>query len=115
VAELREAEPGRTVQVRIAPGLTAAADPGLVRLLLENLLRNAWKYTRPREVARVELGRERGPGGEEVFFVRDNGVGFDMRHAGRLFQPFQRLHRDERPSRGGARSSASPSSPGPGP
>ena len=93
--ELAVDEPGREVEVRIAPGLTAEADPGLVRLLLENLLRNAWKYTRPRERARVEFGAERGAAGETVFYVRDNGVGFDPRHAGRLFQPFQRLHRDE--------------------
>ena len=93
--ELAAAEPGREVDVRIAPGLTAEADPGLVRLLLENLLRNAWKYTRPRGRAMVEFGAERGAAGVTVFFVRDNGVGFDMRHAGRLFQPFQRLHRDD--------------------
>ena len=93
--ELAAAEPGRKVEVRIAPGLVAEADPGLVRLLLENLLRNAWKYTRPRKRARVEFGAERGAAGATVFYVRDNGVGFDPRHAGRLFQPFQRLHRDE--------------------
>ncbi len=93
--ELAADEPGRAVDVRIAPGLAVEADPGLVRLLLENLLRNAWKYTRPRTRAVVEFGAERGGAGATVFFVRDNGVGFDMRHAGRLFQPFQRLHRDE--------------------
>ena len=88
VADLRQSDPGRTVHVSIADDLSASADPALVHALLENLLANAWKYTRPRADAEVVVDRkERG-----TFFVRDNGVGFDMAFAERLFMPFQRLH-----------------------
>jgi len=88
VAGLREREPGRVVEVSIARGLKAEADPILARSLLENLLGNAWKYTARTPTARIEFGRE----GDE-FFVRDNGVGFDMAYADKLFKPFERLHR----------------------
>ncbi len=95
-SELAEREPGRRMTVRIAPGMRAEGDPSLLRLLLENLLGNAWKYTRPCPDAVIEVGCEQGPGGGGmVYFVRDNGVGFDMRYAERLFAPFQRLHRDD--------------------
>lgn len=72
----------------------AVADPSLARIMLENLLDNAWKYTRTRDSAEVEFGSrsERDEGGAVVYYVRDNGVGFDMDHAGRLFTPFERLH-----------------------
>jgi signal transduction histidine kinase len=90
--DLREQEPGRQVEERIAPGLTADADPDLVRLALTNLLANAWKFTRNRTVAHIEVGVDRdGPGGP-AFFVRDDGAGFDPQYAGKLFQAFQRLH-----------------------
>ncbi|WP_147652725.1 sensor histidine kinase [Vulcaniibacterium gelatinicum] len=88
VSELRAAEPEHRVEVAIAPGLHAHADAGLVRALLQNLIGNAWKFTRGREPARIEVGRD--PDG--AFHVRDNGVGFDPAYAGKLFQPFQRLH-----------------------
>ena len=76
----------------IAPGLTAEGDPGLVRVILENLLSNAWKYTARTPRARIEFGAEPQPGGVPVYHVRDNGAGFDMKFADRLFGPFQRLH-----------------------
>lgn len=90
-AGLRSAEPGRDVELAIAPGLAARCDPGLAEGILENLLGNAWKYTGRAEQARIELGAA-DAAGERVFVVRDNGVGFDMRFADRLFQNFQRLH-----------------------
>ena len=127
VAELRKAEPSRTVDVRIAPGLTAKGDPGLLSVVLVNLLENAWKFTSRRTDARIEMGRVslvtgHWPLGESqgtdsqspmtndsfpmtnspaqppltndqtVFYMRDNGVGFDTRYADKLFIPFQRLH-----------------------
>jgi hypothetical protein len=91
VAELREGQPDRSVEVRITPGLTAQCDPGLVRLLLANLLANAWKFTARRPYAVIEFGRLDGDG-TRAFYVRDNGAGFAMEHADKLFAPFQRLH-----------------------
>jgi len=73
---------------------TAVADPVMIRLVFENLMSNAVKYTRPRDHARIEIGASRADG-EIVFFVRDNGVGFDMTYVGKLFGVFQRLHRME--------------------
>lgn len=95
VEQLRAADPGRDVEVVIAEGLEVEADPQLVRAVFDNLLGNAWKFTSKREGGRIELGRE-GDGAVPVFFVRDNGAGFDMRYANKLFAPFRRLHsRDE--------------------
>jgi signal transduction histidine kinase len=92
VAEaLRHAQPARRVELVVAPGLTVDADPGLLRVLLENLLGNAWKYTGKHTAARVEVGRVALAGGEALF-VRDDGAGFDMAYADKLFAPFQRLH-----------------------
>ncbi len=92
LADLRVRNPGREVTAVVADGLTADADPRLVRVMLENLLGNAWKYSAKRETARIEIGRGAVAGEPEAFFVRDNGDGFDMAHAARLFTPFQRLH-----------------------
>ena len=89
VESLREKEPERVVEVSITDGLHAEADPKLARVVLDNLLGNAWKYTGKAASPRIELGRE----GSE-FFVRDNGAGFDPAYADKLFQPFQRLHGD---------------------
>lgn len=75
----------------VAEGCVALADEGLISVMLENLLRNAWKYTGHRDPARIEFG-SRQQAGETVFFVRDNGAGFDPAYADRLFRPFQRLH-----------------------
>lgn len=91
-AELQIAEPERAVEFVIAPGLTALADPDLMRVALEHLLRNAWKFTGRHAAARIEFGAEKHDG-ETVFFVRDDGAGFDMAFTDKLFTPFQRLHR----------------------
>lgn len=88
---LAEREPGRRVDVEIEADLVAFADPRLLRLALENLLENAWKFTANREQARIEFGRASTEQGE-AYFVRDNGAGFEMRYADKLFVPFQRLH-----------------------
>ena len=74
------------------PELTAWGDPGLIHSVLENLLGNAWKYSAKVPAARIELFREVQPDGAEAFCVRDNGAGFDMAYAGKLFSAFQRLH-----------------------
>jgi PAS domain S-box-containing protein len=93
VAQLRVSDPGRHVTVAIAPNLRAEGDRQLVRIVLENLLGNAWKFTSKRSDARIEFGiRQQGP--EYVYFVRDNGAGFDMQFADKLFGAFQRLHND---------------------
>ncbi len=86
---LRAADPARAVEVSFPDGLTATGDPTLLAAALEALLQNAWKFTRGREPARIELGVQ--PAIPPIYFVRDNGIGFDMRHAGKLFAPFQRL------------------------
>jgi PAS domain S-box-containing protein len=83
---------GRQVEWRIAEGMRARADAGHMRLMFANLLGNAYKYTLQREVARIDVASQSVEGGVEIS-VRDNGAGFDMRYAGRLFQPFERLHR----------------------
>jgi len=94
VQELRDGEPGRTVDIEIQPGLTTEGDPQLLRLVLQNLIGNAWKFTAPLEKARIEIGRL-DENGESVLYVRDNGVGFNMSYADKLFDAFQRLHRRE--------------------
>jgi len=88
VDNLRRADSGRQVETIIAPNLRVAADPGLMRIMLENLLGNAFKFTGKTPQARIEVGRD---GGGELF-VRDNGAGFNPAYADKLFTPFQRLH-----------------------
>ncbi len=90
--ELLRTDPWRHVDVVIEPGAHAVADRALVRSLLENLLANAWKYTSHHDRARVEFGTEEEADGERGFFVRDDGAGFDMAYADKLFVAFQRLH-----------------------
>lgn len=90
-SELQESDPRRKVECVIAEGVTAKGDATLLRDVLENLLGNAWKFTGKREDARIEFGAATD-GGWPVYSVRDNGVGFDMKQAGRLFTPFRRLH-----------------------
>jgi signal transduction histidine kinase len=90
IAELRDAYPEREVQARVADGLTAGGDAHLIRLVLRNLLGNAWKFTARSEPAVIEVDGT-GPD-RQVIVVRDNGAGFDMRYAAKLFDPFQRLH-----------------------
>ncbi|MDE2605783.1 MAG: transporter substrate-binding domain-containing protein [Burkholderiales bacterium] len=78
-------------RITIAAGMTARADPGYMRIALENLLANAWKFSAAVTEPAIEVGRQEG-GGRPVFFVRDNGAGFEMAQADRLFRPFSRLH-----------------------
>jgi PAS domain S-box-containing protein len=94
IAELRKAFPGRTVQVEIQSGLVCEADPGLITVALTNLLSNAWKYTQKEPQALIEVGSCLQHG-SVTFFVKDNGAGFDMEQAHRLFKPFQRLHAEK--------------------
>jgi signal transduction histidine kinase len=89
-SDLKKSDPARAVEFSIAPGLNAIGDERLLRVALDNLLRNAWKFTGKRPSARVEFGRVNG--NTSPFFVRDNGAGFDMAYAGKLFGVFQRLH-----------------------
>ena len=93
-ALMEEAEPERVVELVIAGGLKVPGDPVLLRQVMENLLGNAWKYTGKSSNARIEFGRKAFPG-EEAFFVRDNGAGFDMAYGEKLFCAFQRLHGEE--------------------
>jgi light-regulated signal transduction histidine kinase (bacteriophytochrome) len=94
VADLRRADPDRRVEVGIEAGLCAQGDQRLLQVVLENLLSNAWKFTRRKDRARIELGSAQQDG-QPVFFVRDNGAGFDMAYADKLFGAFQRLHTDD--------------------
>lgn len=91
IDELKQRDTARNAQVTIKPEMRAEGDPRLVRSVLENLLANAWKFSARRVPAVIELGAKRTRG-EQVFYVKDNGAGFDMAFAGKLFQPFQRLH-----------------------
>jgi len=91
VTELERQQPDRHPQVTIAEGVTALADRRLIRVVFENLLGNAWKFTTKTAAPRVEFGREEREG-RNAYFVRDNGAGFDMAFAANLFAPFQRLH-----------------------
>ena len=88
---LKAQEPQRQVECEIYPDLIVQGDVQLLKIVMENLLSNAYKFSSPREVAQIQVGVIE-KAGERVFFVRDNGVGFDMEYAGKLFAPFQRLH-----------------------
>lgn len=92
---LARSSPDRRVEVRLDPGQQALADPVLIRSVLENLLDNAWKYTRMQPNPRIEFRSVPAPEGFQGFAVVDNGAGFDMAHAPKLFGTFQRLHKDE--------------------
>jgi PAS domain S-box-containing protein len=91
IGDLTKAQPSRDIEVQIAAGLVGRGDAHLLRVLLENLLGNAWKFTGRQTAARVEFGARR-EGDRLVYYVRDNGVGFDMTYAHKLFGAFQRLH-----------------------
>ena len=88
---LKAQEPQRQVECEISPDLIVQGDVQLLKIVMENLLSNAYKFSGSREVAQIRVGVIE-KAGERVFFVRDNGVGFDMEYAGKLFAPFQRLH-----------------------
>jgi PAS domain S-box-containing protein len=92
--DLQKADPGRKVAWSVEPGLTARGDPRLVEVALANLLENSWKYTARTAEPTIRFSAVHG-NGEQAFRVADNGAGFDMGHAARLFQPFQRLHRQD--------------------
>ena len=91
-ADLQHSDPHRQVNWFIEPGLQAMADPGLMRVVLQNLLGNAWKYTGQTPQAQISFTQEQQADGMTTFCVRDNGAGFDMSYAAQLFQPFRRLH-----------------------
>ena len=93
-ADVRQREPERSPEIIIEPDLFANGDKRLLKIALENLFSNAWKYTSKTEAAVIEFGCQ-DQNGEKVFFVRDNGVGFSMQHADALFIPFERLHSEE--------------------
>jgi light-regulated signal transduction histidine kinase (bacteriophytochrome) len=91
MADLSAADPDRTVESVVPDDLTALGDRALLRMVLQNLLSNAWKYTAKVPIATIEVGRlDRS--GEQTFFVRDDGAGFDTQYADKLFVAFQRLH-----------------------
>jgi signal transduction histidine kinase len=98
LASLRDGEstgraaPSKKIETVIADRLIVDGDPGLLRVVLQNLLSNAWKFTSKRELARIEVGSRLDDSGERTYFVRDNGAGFDSANAPNLFGPFQRLH-----------------------
>jgi PAS domain S-box-containing protein len=92
VAAWRQQDPARQVETVVRPGLVVEGDPALLRVAVDNLVGNAWKFTRQRDVARIEFGADVRDG-ETVYYVRDNGAGFDMSYTNKLFVPFQRLHR----------------------
>lgn len=101
VAALQYRAPGRGVDVAVEDAMTAVGDPRLIRIVFENLIDNAWKFTGNTEHPCIDVSRATTPDGAPAVAVRDNGAGFDMRYAGKLFTPFQRLHRlDEFPGTG---------------
>jgi PAS domain S-box-containing protein len=89
--DLKQEYPDREVELRVQPGVVCRGDAGMLRLALQNLLSNAWKFTRGREPARIEFGRDE----DGSYFMRDNGVGFDAKQKLKLFRPFERLHRGD--------------------
>jgi light-regulated signal transduction histidine kinase (bacteriophytochrome) len=92
VSDFASDQPERNAKVTIAPHMTANGDKNLLSLVLQNLLGNAWKYSSKTSEPRIEMGLVEH-NGKQAYFVRDNGVGFDMAYANKLFQPFQRLHK----------------------
>jgi light-regulated signal transduction histidine kinase (bacteriophytochrome) len=93
IADLRQADPQRGVRVTIEPNLRAFGDARLLRVVLDNLLRNAWKFTRHTPEPCIEFTACTGEAGQRIYCVRDNGAGFDMASVHKLFGAFQRLHR----------------------
>jgi PAS domain S-box-containing protein len=89
---LRAEHPGRPVAATVASGLSATGDPALLESLMRNLLSNAWKFSAGVAEARIEFGARADADGRLVYYVRDNGAGFDMHYAGTLFSPFRRMH-----------------------
>jgi light-regulated signal transduction histidine kinase (bacteriophytochrome) len=94
LTDLHNGEPERNVECVVPEGVAAEGDPRLLRVVLENLLGNAWKFTRKKPQAKIELGVAKRDG-QKVYFVRDDGAGFDMTYVDKLFGTFQRLHTAE--------------------
>lgn len=94
VANLRDGDPGRSNDIHIQPDMVVLGDTALLRSVMDNLLRNAWKFSAREPVTRIEVGCET-VGSETVYFVRDHGCGFDAARAGKLFDPFCRLHAEK--------------------
>jgi light-regulated signal transduction histidine kinase (bacteriophytochrome) len=96
ISDLREADPGRRVEVVVKEDVTAFVDPRLIEMVLANLLGNAWKFTAKVENARIELGTgNENENGQTFYYIRDNGSGFDQEYAGQMFLPFHRLHSED--------------------
>ena len=91
LTRLQESEPERKMDAKVRPGVLVTGDSQLLKIAMENLLENAWKFTAKEPESRIEFGMMQA-GGEATYFVRDNGAGFDMTYTDRLFGPFQRLH-----------------------
>ena len=94
-AELAQADPARKVEVVVGDGLVAEGDPELLRVVVENLMSNAWRFTAHEATAHIEVGTAPQADGSLAYFVRDDGAGFDMAYEARLWKPFQRLHSEE--------------------
>jgi len=92
--DLRRADPQRRARFAVAEGLSVVGDAGLLRVLLENLIENAWKFTSKEPEALIEFGAVEREG-RPVYYVKDNGVGFDGTYAERIFDPFRRLHGED--------------------
>jgi len=92
MAELRATQQNRQVECDIEESVVAKGDAHLLWVVLDNLLRNAWKFTENHPCAKIKLGTKQHHNGGKVYFVRDDGAGFDMAYASKLFVPFQRLH-----------------------
>jgi light-regulated signal transduction histidine kinase (bacteriophytochrome) len=95
VGQLERLEPRRHVEVKVADEMETTGDPKLLAIVFDNLIGNAWKFSSKVEHARIECGVKREPSGRVVYFVRDNGAGFDMANQSQLFGTFQRLHRED--------------------
>ena len=91
-AGLQESEPERVVHLEVGEGLPVKGDSRLLKMVMENLLGNAWKFSAKQPRAMIVFAQREGPAGEVIYFVRDNGVGFDMAHAGKLFGAFERMY-----------------------
>jgi PAS domain S-box-containing protein len=92
IRELQQSDAGRIVEFSISPNILASSDPRLMKVVLENLINNAWKFTSKQSLARIEFGETDHPTEGRVYFVRDNGAGFEMAYVNKLFGAFQRLH-----------------------
>jgi light-regulated signal transduction histidine kinase (bacteriophytochrome) len=88
----QQAEPARAAHIEVQPSLMVHGDPALLQQLVDHLAGNAWKFTSKKDQTEIRVGSQTGPAGKAVYFFRDNGSGFDMAHAGKLFGIFQRLH-----------------------